>query len=84
MLYFDKTAVMGSRSVPYICQRVTNFIHHVMKNIEYFVANYVDDFMGLDTREKIWASYSTLKKFAQGFGGSRGTAQSNSPDSSGG
>ena len=47
-IFFDKTAVMGSRSAPYICQCVMNFVRHVMLNIEYFVANYVDDFMGLD------------------------------------
>ena len=49
-IYFDKTAVMGSRSAPYICQRVTNFFQHIMQNLMYFIANYVDDFMGLDTR----------------------------------
>ena len=49
LIYFDKTAVMGSRSTPYICQRITNFVRHVMQNLQYFVANYVDDFMGLET-----------------------------------
>ena len=61
MLYFDKTAVMGSRSAPYICQRVTTFIRHIMENIGHYVANYVDDFMGLGTGTKIWCSYQTLK-----------------------
>ena len=53
-VYFDKTAIMGRRSAPYICQRVTNFIRHIMENVDYFVANYVDDFMGLETRECAW------------------------------
>ena len=48
LFLFDKTAVMGSCSAPYICQRTTNFIRHIMCNLNYFVANYVDDFMGLD------------------------------------
>ena len=51
LIYFDKTAVMGSRSAPYICQRITTFIRHIMHNLEYFIANYVDDFMGLDCPE---------------------------------
>ena len=61
VLFFDKTAVMGSRSAPYVCQRVTNFIRHIMSNIDYFVANYVDDFMGLEYRNRIWNSFWTLR-----------------------
>ena len=69
-IYFDKTAVMGSRSAPYLCQHVTNFIHHIMLNIEYFVANYVDDFMGLDSRHRIWASFNTLRNLLRDLGAS--------------
>ena len=59
-LFFDTTAVMGCRSAPYCCQRTTNFIRHIMKNIEHFVANYIDDFMGLDTATKAWSSFITM------------------------
>ena len=69
-IYFDKTAVMGSRSAPYLCQHVTNFIHHIMLNIEYFVANYVDDFMGLDSQHRIWASFNTLRNLLRDLGAS--------------
>ena len=30
LIYFDKTAMMGSRSAPYICQRTTNVIRHII------------------------------------------------------
>ena len=68
LIYFDKTAVMGSRSAPYICQRITTFIRHIMHNLEYFIANYVDDFMGLDCPEQIWRSYQTLKNLLSDLG----------------
>ena len=61
LLFFDKTAVMGARSCPYICQRTTSFVRHVMENLSYFLANYVDDFMGLELEHKIWQSFYTLR-----------------------
>ena len=70
VIFFDKTAVMGSRSAPYICQHVTNFIRHVMAQLDYFVANYVDDFMGLDTPQKIWASFQMLHNLLRDLGAS--------------
>ena len=70
MLYFDKTAVMGSRSASYICQRVTNFIRHIMVNLQYFVTNYVDDFMGLDSMEHILQSFHTLRNLLRDLGAS--------------
>ena len=59
-LFFDKTTVMGSRSAPYCCQHTTNFIRHIMKNLEYFVANYVDNFMGLELPHWAWMAFNTL------------------------
>ena len=70
MLYFDKTAVMGSRSASYICQRVTNFIRHIMVNLQYFVTNYVDNFMGLDSMERILQSFHTLRNLLRDLGAS--------------
>ena len=65
---FDKTTMMGSRSAPYCCQRTTSFIRHIMNNLNYFVANYVDDFMGLETAQKIWSSYITLGNLLRDLG----------------
>ena len=73
MVFFDKTAVMGSRSAPYICQRVTNFIRHIMLNLAYFIANYVDDFMGLEYPERVWQSFNTLRNLLRDLGASEAT-----------
>ena len=55
--YFDKTVLMGCRSAPYVCKRTTNIICHIMINLNYFVANYVENFMELDTIDRVWDSY---------------------------
>ena len=70
MLLFDKTAVMGSRSAPYMCQRMTNFIRHIMCNINHFIANYVDDFMGLGKPPKVWTGFITLQNLLRDLGAS--------------
>ena len=51
---------MGMRSAPYIAQRVTNAIAYIHQKLEFFLLNYVDDFVGAETRERIWAAYSAL------------------------
>ena len=68
VIYFDKTAVMGSRSAPYICQRTTSFIRHVMQNLAYFLYNYVDDFMGIESRQKAMQAYNTLGNLLRDLG----------------
>ena len=73
--YFDKTTMMGSCSAPYVCQRVTSFIRHIMKNLEYFLANYVDDFMGLETKEHALSAFITLGKPDKRFRGTGGGGQ---------
>ena len=51
---------MGCHSAPYACQRVTSFICHIMQNLQYFLLNYVDNFMGLEHESRIWSSYNAL------------------------
>ena len=67
-LFFDKTAVMGCRSAPYICQRTTNAIRHFMYNISYVVYNYIDDFMSLNTLEPAWRSYTAMGNLLRDLG----------------
>ena len=67
-IFFDTTTMMGSRSAPYCCQQSTTFIRHVMCNIGYFVANYVDDFMGLDKEPKIQYSYEAFGRLLRDLG----------------
>ena len=56
-IFFDKTAVMGCRSAPYMCQRTTNVIRHIMANLTYIIFNYVDDFMSIDYYWRACRSY---------------------------
>ena len=59
-LYFDKVLPMGMRSAPYIAQRVTNAIAHIIHQLEFFLLNYVDDFVGAELKERIWDAYRAL------------------------
>lgn len=59
-LYFDKVAVMGCRTCPYMMQRVSGLYRHWMADLGYTLFNYVDDFMGLEERSKAWQAYTTL------------------------
>ena len=51
-IYFDKVLPMGMRKAPYIAQRVTNAIAYIHKKMEFFLLNYVDDFVGAETKEQ--------------------------------
>ena len=68
LIFFDKTAMMGSQSAPYVCQQMTNVIHHIMKNLNYFVFNYIDDFMDLKDLKVAWQSYWTLGRLLRDLG----------------
>ena len=68
LIYFDKSAVMGSRSAPYACQRTTTFVRHVMRNLQYNLFNYVDDFMGLELQHRVWVAFNTLGNLLRDLG----------------
>ena len=59
-IYFDKVLPMGMRLAPYIAQRVTNAIAYIHHSLEYFLLNYVDDFVGAEMEDRIWAAYTAL------------------------
>ena len=59
-IYFDKVLPMGMRSAPYIAQRLTNEITYIIQQLEYFLLNYVDDFVGAELAQKAWAAYAAL------------------------
>ena len=59
-IYFDKVLPMGMRSAPYIAQRVTNAIAYIHRQMEYFLLNYVDDFVGAEWETKAWKAYQAL------------------------
>ena len=67
-IFFDKTAVMGCRSAPYICQRTTNVIRHIMLTLSYIIHNYVDDFMSVDFEDRAWKSFHTMANLLHDLG----------------
>ena len=68
-IYFDKVLPMGMRSASYIVQRVTNAIAHIHQQMEFFLLNYVDDFVGVELRNKIWQAYLALSVIGGTAGG---------------
>ena len=68
LLYFDKMAVMGCRTVPYACQRMTNLIRHIMKNVNYIVFNYIDDFISLGDYITAQRSYVVMGDLLRDLG----------------
>ena len=58
--FFDKVLAMGRRISPYICQRVTNAIAYIYRKSEFFVLNYVDDFVGAEKRQIVHKAYCHL------------------------
>ena len=64
-LYFDKVLPMGLWSAPYIVQRITNAIAYIHRRLSFFLLNYVDDFLGAETKQQIWQAYQALAKLLQ-------------------
>ena len=58
--YFDKVLPMGLRSAPYVAQRVTNAISYIHRQLQYFLLNYVDDFVGAELSHRVWGAYRAL------------------------
>ena len=67
-LFFDKSAVMGCRSAPFACQSTTNLIRHFMENLSYILFNYIDDFMGIELKNRAWEAYNTLGHLLRDLG----------------
>ena len=51
---------MGLRSVPYIAQRITNAIAFIHRQMEYFLLNYVDDFIRAEVQQRAWQAFQAL------------------------
>ena len=59
-IYFDKVLPMGLRSAPYIAQRITNGIAFIHRQMEYFLLNYVDDFIRAEVQQRAWQAFQAL------------------------
>ena len=64
-IYWDKVLPMGLRSAPYIAQRITNAIAYIHRQMQYFLLNYVDDFVGAEFRQKAWQAFTALTTLLQ-------------------
>ena len=51
---------MGLRSAPYIAQRITNAIAYIHRQLQFFLLNYMDDFVGAELKEHIWEAFLAL------------------------
>ena len=60
LVYFDVVSPMGLRSAPYFAQCTSNAIRHIHNRLNYFLFNYIDDFIGIEVHSKVWDSYNTL------------------------
>ena len=67
-IYFEKVLPMGMRSAPYIAQRITNAIAYIHRCLEYFLLNYVDDFVGAENKDKAWQAYWALSQLLDNLG----------------
>ena len=52
---------MGMRTAPYIAQRITNAIRYIHQKLQFYLLNYVDDFLGAETKDRIWQAFHHLK-----------------------
>ena len=64
-IYFDKVLPMGMRSAPYIAQRLSNAIAWIHRQLEYYILNYVDDFVGAEEKQRIWISYTLFTQLLE-------------------
>ena len=58
--YFDKVLPMGMRLAPYIVQRITDAIRYIHEQLGFFLLNYVDDFLGAETRARAQEAFHSL------------------------
>ena len=77
--YFDLVMVMGCRIAPYVCQRTTDMIAYVYRMMQYFILNYVDDFISADYKTCIYEAHATFLRLMDNIGASRSEKKSVPP-----
>ena len=68
LFFFDKVMPMGLRSAAYVCQRITNAISFIHRNMGYWSINYLDDFGSAEPAEIAWNSYHAMGKILCSIG----------------
>ena len=60
LYYFDKMSPMGLRSAAMFCQRTTNCIRYIANRWEFFLMNYLDDFIGAEPADRAWIAFDSI------------------------
>ena len=68
MFYFDTVMPMGLRSAAYVCQRLTNAVTFLHRELGYWSINYLDDFGSAESSDKAWDSYLALNQLLTQLG----------------
>ena len=67
-LYFDKVMPMGLHTAAYICQRITNAVVFVHRQLGYWSINYLDDFGSAEKPQEAWDSYHLMGNILKTIG----------------
>ncbi|CAC5397009.1 unnamed protein product [Mytilus coruscus] len=67
-LYFDRVLSMGLRSAAHICQRVTNAVAFMFRQMGFDIVNYLDDFCGVESVDRADKAYIELKRLLDSCG----------------
>ncbi|VDI14398.1 Hypothetical predicted protein [Mytilus galloprovincialis] len=67
-LYFDRVLSMGLRSAAHICQRVTNAVAFMYRQMGFDIVNYLDDFAGVESVDRADKAYIELKRLLDSCG----------------
>ncbi|CAC5406793.1 unnamed protein product [Mytilus coruscus] len=67
-LYFDRVLSMGLRSASHICQRVTNAVAFMFRQMGFDIVNCLDDFAGVESVDRDDKAYIELKRLLDSCG----------------
>ena len=77
--YFDTVLMMGCRIAPAIAQRCSNMVVWIQAQMQYFLLNYVDDFLGAEYQDIVHHAHSSLLNTLEGIGLQRSPKKSVPP-----
>ena len=67
-VFFDLVSPMGLRSAPYFAQRTSNALRYIHNRLSYFLFNYIDDFIGVEVKERIRQSFEVFHRMLSDLG----------------
>ena len=67
-IYFDLMLSMGLRSSAHICQRLTNSLAYMHRNLGFEIVNYLDDFAGVEIKQDVDRAFFRLKSLLSACG----------------